>query len=192
MIVIVIISPILYYVRNSLHPLVVLLAIYGVHVMSRNGLLYDLFWFLGGSYFLNRTPHNGRYAAWGGGILFLVFCITQLFYPGLEWFYFKIPIVSLGLFSMLSVYDILAKGRMMRIGNILMVASGFTFFIYLYHEPTINIVRKAIVLLLGNSPISFAVSYLLSPWIFSIFAVCVGVLMKKKCNLLYLTLTGGR
>jgi hypothetical protein len=69
---------------------------------------------------------------------------------------------------------------------------GFTFFIYLFHEPTLNIVRKLIVFVLGKNETGYLVSYLISPWIFVLFAVIVGMALKKYVPKIYSIAVGGR
>ena len=39
------------------------------------------------------------------------------------------------------------------------IACSFTFFIYLFHEPTLNIVRKLLIVILGRTSLGFAINY---------------------------------
>ena len=70
--------------------------------------------------------------------------------------------------------------------------SGFTFFVYLYHEPTINIVRKLLAIPFGQTSFSFAFSYLISPWIFIAIAIMTGYVLKKHFPTFYSIIVGGR
>lgn len=72
------------------------------------------------------------------------------------------------------------------------IACGFTFFIYIYHSPAINIWRKSIVLLCGKSEISYIIAYVLSPIIMTITLVSLGIFFKKHTTKLYSILSGGR
>jgi len=80
----------------------------------------------------------------------------------------------------------------MKRNRLLETVCGFTFFIYLYHEPTLNVVRKLLVVPLGHSSLSFALSYLISPWIYAAVAIAVGKCLKTAQPKVYGVLMGGR
>lgn len=91
------------------------------------------------------------------------------------------------------LYDrIVRKDFRLKDASLLNMACGFTFFIYLYHEPTLNVVRKILVIPLGHSPVSFALSYLLSPWIYAAIAIVVGKCFKALLPKVYGVMMGGR
>jgi hypothetical protein len=69
---------------------------------------------------------------------------------------------------------------------------SFTFFIYLFHEPTLNVVRKLLILVLGRSSLGFAVNYMLSPWIFAILFILLGLFCRKYIPRLYSICVGDR
>jgi hypothetical protein len=69
---------------------------------------------------------------------------------------------------------------------------GFTFFIYLFHEPTLNIVKKIIVFVLGKNETGYLISYILSPWIFFVLAIIIGSVLKKYIPKFYGIAVGGR
>ena len=60
-----------------------------------------------------------------------------------------------------------------------MKACGFTFFIYLFHEPTLNIIRKILIIPFHHSSFGFAFSYLASPWIFAVIWIIIGIGFKR-------------
>lgn len=62
----------------------------------------------------------------------------------------------------------------------------------LFHEPTLNIIRKLLIIILGHSSIGFAVNYLISPWIFTLLFIIIGFYFKKKLPKLYSICVGGR
>jgi peptidoglycan/LPS O-acetylase OafA/YrhL len=133
----------------------------------------------------------------GGVILFIIFLIIsllQLFYSsGRIWGYIQIPIITLGIIGMWITYDfIISSTFTLQRHRWLSKICEFTFFIYLFHEPTINIVRKLIVFFLGKNETGYLVSYLVSPWIFMIAAVIIGAILKKYVTKLYNIATGGR
>ena len=71
-------------------------------------------------------------------------------------------------------------------------ASSFTFFIYLFHEPTLNIVRKLLIFPLGTSSLGFAINYLISPWVFAMLFIGLGWLLRKYMPKVYGVCVGGR
>ena len=74
----------------------------------------------------------------------------------------------------------------------LATACQSTFFIYLFHEPTLNIVRKLIVVIIGKNAIGYLVSYLLSPWIFIIVSIPVAAFLKRHFVSIYKVCVGYR
>lgn len=96
-------------------------------------------------------------------MIFLLLSIVQLFMPGMiDWELVKIPIIILGLISVWGIYDmVLGKDFKPNEHRWLATAYQFTFFIYLFHEPTLNIVRKLIVVILGKNKYGYLISYLL-------------------------------
>lgn len=102
-------------------------------------------------------------------------------------------IILLGISSIWLMYDVLLK-KSFEISNYkwLETACSFTFFIYLFHEPTLNIVRKVIVAVLGKNSIGYLISYLISPLIFVLIAVLIGLVFRKKAPKMYSNLVGGR
>jgi surface polysaccharide O-acyltransferase-like enzyme len=72
------------------------------------------------------------------------------------------------------------------------MACGFTFFIYVYHSPTINIFRKSILLLIGVNEIGYIMSFILSPILMTMTIVCLGFFFKKYAFKVYTVLSGGR
>lgn len=74
----------------------------------------------------------------------------------------------------------------------LLISCQFTFFIYLFHEPTLNIVRKLLVYMMGKNEIGYMLSYLLSPFLFAFAAVLVGLVFRAYFPKIYGYCVGGR
>ncbi|MEY3498687.1 MAG: hypothetical protein RL308_356 [Bacteroidota bacterium] len=102
-------------------------------------------------------------------------------------------IILLGISSIWLTYDILVKNGF-SVSNYkwLETACSFTFFIYLFHEPTLNIVRKIVVAILGKNEFGYLISYLISPLLFVLIAVLIGLVFRKKATKIYSNLVGGR
>lgn len=158
---------------------------------------YSLFWFvLGGQLTKAKIEMGGvsgriKVAIFG---LFLIISIVQLLSPDmLEWNLLRIPIIMLGIIGIWGLYDAFVERKFcLSHHKWLGIACQFTFFIYLFHEPTLNIVRKLIVVVLGKNELGYLTSYLISPWIFTVCAVFVGLLFRKYLPRVYDVCTGGR
>lgn len=107
--------------------------------------------------------------------------------------YFQIPIIALGVISIWNIYNrLVTNSFILKKHKWLYIACQFTFFIYLFHEPTLNIIRKLLIIILGHSSIGFAVNYLISPWIFTLLFIIIGFYFKKNLPKLYSICVGGR
>lgn len=158
---------------------------------------YSLSWFvLGGQLTKAKIEMGGvsgriKVAIFG---LFLIISIVQLLSPDmLEWNLLRIPIIMLGIIGIWGLYDAFVENKFCLSNHKwLGIACQFTFFIYLFHEPTLNIVRKLIVVVLGKNEFGYMASYLISPWIFTVCAVFTGLLFRKYLPRVYDVCTGGR
>ena len=156
---------------------------------------YALFWFLlGGQLVQVKNKYGGACLTVFTIVVFLFLSVVQLFMPDMiDWELVKIPIVILGLISIWGIYDmVLGKDFKLSEHRWLATACQFTFFIYLFHEPTLNIVRKLIVVVLGKNEFGYLASYLISPWIFAVCAVFAGLFFRKYLPRVYNVCTGGR
>ena len=195
LIIIVTLSPILYWVLNSkVSSWFVCLLLYGLSLLKLPLIpFYGLFWYMFGSYYLNSLRIK-KYRTIVT-ILFIAFCVVEIALPDWKVYFrlIKIPIVLLGLISIWTWYDsIVPSSYNLCKHPLLNTACHFTFFVYLYHEPTINIVRKLLVIPLGQTSFGFAFSYLASPWLFTLCFISIGVLLEKYANVPYKILVGGR
>lgn len=160
---------------------------------------YSLFWFVLGGQFTKV-----KIELWGvNGVinvellalcLFIVLSIVELFFPDIvDWSLLRIPIILFGILGSWGLYDVVIKKEFsLSQHKWLGIACQFTFFIYLFHEPTLNIVRKLIVVVLGKNELGYLTSYLISPWIFTVCAVFTGLLFRKYLPRVYDVCTGGR
>lgn len=69
---------------------------------------------------------------------------------------------------------------------------GYTFFIYLFHEPVLNIFKRFGIILLDVNRISLSLLYICLPFIMVIIALMVGFCCKRLMPTIYSVLTGGR
>lgn len=159
---------------------------------------YSLSWFVLGGQLTKVKIEMGRDRVVNieliGLFLFFVLSIVELFFPKtIDWKLLRIPIILLGILGARGLYDALVEKKFcLSLHKWLATACQYTFFIYLFHEPTLNIVRKLIVVVLGKNELGYLTSYLLSPWIFTVCAVFAGLLFRKYLPKVYNICTGGR
>lgn len=88
-------------------------------------------------------------------------------------------------------YDLIVKKHIFCSNIKLKIIFSSTFFIYLIHEPFLNIFKK-IPLLFSKSAFCVNISYIFIPMIFIAICVYIGNILKKKMPNLYRLYTGGR
>lgn len=69
---------------------------------------------------------------------------------------------------------------------------GYSFFIYLFHEPTFNIIKKLGLKVLGVHEWSLILLYIVNPIIMCILAIAVAKLLQRFIPKIYSVLVGGR
>lgn len=198
LIAIVAISPFLYYIFRILQwwsiPLIFGLSL--VHIIEPASLFSSLFWFSIGSVIsLTKISIEFNIGKWSNIILllYIILSVWELILGDRYFIHFQKPIVLIGIIGVWLTYDsLVSKQFILKESKCLSLCCGFTFFIYLFHEPTINIVRKLIVILIGKTQIGYSASYLLSPFIFILLAVLIGICLKKISPKIYSSLVGGR
>lgn len=107
--------------------------------------------------------------------------------------YIEFSINLCGLYLVWVIYDLLAKGKV----SLTTVAPwkwicGYSFFIYLFHEPTFNIIKKLSLAITGVNEISVIALYYINPWIMVAVAILVARIMQRIIPSVYRVLTGGR
>lgn len=192
LIIIVIFSPITFYLIKYLNRYILILFLYTLYVLFPESIFpsYGFFWFITGAIFFNKLSNL---KSWILVIFYIIISILELIYNINLSNSYKIPVIFIGVTALISIYNISSKNDFkLNEYKYLSIACNTTFFIYLYHEPTLNIVRKLLVVIAGNSSFGFAVSYLLSPWIFAFFAIMIANACKKYIPKFYSVLVGGR
>lgn len=88
-------------------------------------------------------------------------------------------------------YDYFYSERLFTNKTFLHVAS-FSFFIYLIHMPLLDIVRNALIKVIGLSDFKTFVIFILSPIVTIAIAVLLGMFMRKYMKFIYVPLSGNR
>ena len=201
LIIIVAFAPVLYYALKILKWWFVAI----LFVLSFTGFSFvnSVFWFsFGGCVAMSALAlHKFQVCdklrlAVGGvtGCVFVTFSVFELLFSELSvWRYIQIPTVLCGLAFLWIAYDFIVGHNFVLASHPMMTtACSFTFFIYLFHEPVLNVVRKLIVVAVGKASLGFMASYIFSPWIFAACAIAVGLLLRRCTPRFYSVLTGGR
>ncbi len=97
-----------------------------------------------------------------------------------------------GLYVAWSMYDVFAKGRCLSDKGIWRYVCGYSFFIYCFHEPVFNIIKKLALAVCGMSELVLIFFYFINPWIMVAVAVTTARLMQRIVPRTYKILTGGR
>lgn len=193
LIIIVAISPILYLLRKYFNKYILVLLFFclnlSVYICSYFPIT-ALFWFMLGDAIINdMSKLKSKFIL----MTFLIISLLEIYYEVKFPQYISIPITLLGIMGIWNIYDYIVSDKFILKNNkYLYLACSATFFIYLFHEPTLNIVRKLLVVVFGQSSFGFAASYLLSPWIFAFIAIIIASLMRNYIPKVYSILVGGR
>lgn len=113
-------------------------------------------------------------------------------YPGNLFYQYYVQVV--GIVAILAVwgcYDLLVSSKR----NISVLGSkilSYTFFIYLFHEPAFNIIKKVGLKLLGIHDWSLIGLFLVNPFIMVVFAIGVGMVFKRLLPRVHSLCVGGR
>ena len=135
LIIIVAISPALYYVRK-LHGgviLAVFLLLFGLSLLDLPFVpIQPIFWFLLGSMMLNRMSYKNVLIP----ISYVLLSVLEIMYPNrYVWILFDLPIKFIGIWSLWIIYDwLIHPSFLLKDHKLLTVVFQFTFFIYLFHE----------------------------------------------------------
>ena len=105
--------------------------------------------------------------------------------------YYQQVISVIGIMAIWGGYDMLV-GEEDLISNRMKKLMSYTFFIYLFHEPTFNIIKKLGLVMFGCNDLSLALMYLINPIIMIIVAVWTGMICQRFMPRLYSIATGGR
>lgn len=191
LIIVIVISPLLFYIKQRIRKEVIVIILFLLFFTKTNIFPCSAcFWFMFGDAYL--TQFNQLKIQWTVPLFICTSIIEHLFIKQAP-FFLSVPITIIGVACIWNIYDkIVSKTFKLDNHNILKILSGFTFFIYLYHEPALNIIRKIIVVICGQTSLGFAISYLISPWIFAICAVFIGFILKKTLPHFYSIIVGGR
>lgn len=97
-----------------------------------------------------------------------------------------------GLIAVWGGYDFFVKTENKKVVKTLAKLGSYSFFIYLFHEPTFNIIKKLGIKFVGCSEPALIVLYLLCPFIMAAISITVAILLQKIMPKVYSIIVGGR
>lgn len=97
-----------------------------------------------------------------------------------------------GLIAMWRLYDVIVKTGTGKLTILLATLGNYAFFIYLFHEPTFNIIKKLGTKILPMQEHYLIGLYLINPFIMAALSIIVAKYLKKILPKTYGVLVGGR
>lgn len=98
----------------------------------------------------------------------------------------------MGIYSIWRIYDAITNYNVYLDRGIWKYICGFSFFIYCFHEPTFNILKKSTLIMFGVNEYSLIISYLVNPLIMFFISIILAKLIQNLIPRFYMVLTGGR
>lgn len=191
-------TPVLFFLLRYIPRITtILIFFYCFFVHSTYGFPFALTWFMiGACLSVTHISLSFRNYPYSGGIC--VLCLLWLLADsvciaaGI-----KIPFavhfigITLGTVGVWLLYDNIIKQPLIDM-KYLNVAVQYTFFIYLFHEPALNVLKKLPPVILGQSQWGYLSCYFIIPWLMVAIAILGGKLLKRFIPPIYSILVGGR
>lgn len=202
LIVLVFISPIIYFCLNHFWKLTLLFFIVlWIFILNefQNSIEAALFFLIGSFFSLHNQAvfeikyekeTNFFFVTWLGLVLLKTTFQYYNFEPMLCTAIFKLSII-IGIIAFWGGYDVFYKKSQVFINKLLQISS-FTFFIFASHEPILTVLKKVLFIALGKEYINYLEVYFLAPFTTIFICVLVGFFLKKNLKFIYDIITGGR
>lgn len=154
------------------------------------------FWFIAGGFIAMHPSVKPSYktqTSWKVLILILIALAIIIWNTITQHYIFKWIIPFLGICALWFGFDILCQKRtnILSSNKKLNFLCAYPFFVYLIHEPLLNILKK-FPLLFSKSELCLIVAYIVIPPIFYICGALIGKRLKHITPRLYNIFTGGR
>ena len=191
----VIMSPLIYVALKYLKIMAVILLFFLMpHVSFVEG--FSLFDFALGAYIaLNKLPFISDERIfpmrtffmgmiWGGG------CFFQYYSYGMNYTYISHIIILLGIIFVWILYNIIHRTGILHFRNDWVLSTSF--FIYLFHEPLLSIIKKTALIFNPNPNFGTMIVYVLSFMLTTTICILVAHILNRKIPVFYNFITGGR
>ena len=203
LVVLVILSPMIYWLIRFLNYFIVIVLLltwimsFDFIVLSNESLLF----FVVGSFLsikkidLIHLQYSSK--AWIYILLWVVFVFSKTLL-GFEGFQNILIIdiigktgILIGLWAVWTLFDFLYKNKDLTTSKFFTLVS-FSFFLYVFHEPILTMIKKVLFVLVGGSEISSLLVYIFAPLLAISISIFIGYYLKKIIPAFYSILTGGR
>lgn len=205
LIVIVLLSPLIYWIIKYLRiiPLVIL-SILWLDLFDFTFIIFSneaiLFFCLGAYFSIHQTEYMLQKLNQKSYLVFLFVWILIVFYKTilisqnsdqqiLITLLHKISI-WIGMVAIWSLYDI--KMLKEKPNKPILYLSQFSFFIYVFHEPILSVVKKGLFYIIGSSEMASLAIYITGPIITITLSIITAALLKKYLLKFYEFITGAR
>ena len=193
LIMLTLLAPIFFYLRKWYYGIPLIASLFILSFITSISLVTSAFWFMFGTIAMQWLMRLRCQKAF---LLLGVYVVFRLFMTAVEWNGWKtlnIPISLMGIAVVWVVYDHICK-KTFKLSNSKWwtICVNYSFFIYLFHEPLLNIVRKGMLIPMGKSSLTFACSYLISPLITVALLIFIGSIMQRFCPRILALVTGKR
>ncbi len=203
LILIICLSPLIYFAIKQLKYLIVLVLL-GTWLCGFNFIIISnesLFYFVCGAFLsltkskLVQVEFKIQPYIFSSLWVCLVLCKTTLTYIGYENTTLvdvitKLSIIA-GIIAVWSFYDNLMEKRDLPVNELPLIFS-FSFFLYVFHEPVLTIVKKASLNIIGAGEMTALLIYIIAPVITISISILVGYFLKRNMPNFYKIITGGR
>ena len=206
LIVIALISPLIYFATKYFRAIpIIFLVIIWLGLFNFSFVIFEnesIFFFCLGSYFvidkseyLMKKMSRNYYWVFTLIWLLIIFLKTALAHQNYDQTVFllllhKISII-IGIMALWSIYDIAMTNKTTP-NKVIFNLSYYSFFIYVFHEPTLKFIKKGLFYIIGSSEIISIIVYFLAPIMTIIVCVIVAIFIKRNTPKVYELITGGR
>lgn len=193
----VMLSPILYFGINRFPWLTILLLFIGLGWIPRLGLVYFA---LGGAIALHCDLERlSAQLTKQRTILLLIIYFFNAFLAAFGvvrsgdafWQYYVQIMSVIAIAAIWGLYDYVIASDL-KFSARMATMLRYTFFVYLFHEPAFNIIKKIGLKVLGTHEYSLILLYMINPILMLVIAIGVGILFKKLLPKIYSICVGGR
>ena len=194
LIIIIALSPVLFYIHKYLKYYFIPIIFLMDYLIPYNTLIISLLWFyIGGCIVFFDYKFNTKRIALFCLPLFFIILFVQLFFNIHLTKYIEYIITIFNIITLWCTYDLLTpRSFSLKNSPLLKDMCSITFFLYLFHLPIINIIKKVVVLIIGKNSFGYAIGYLGTPFIFLFLSLFITLYLKKYFSKVYTVSVGGR
>lgn len=99
--------------------------------------------------------------------------------------------ILIGIVSIWSLYDFIVKDKDLS-NSIFYSICSFSFFLYAFHIPALNIIKRALFNIMGKEEFASLTIYIIAPLLIIFISIVIGYQLKRFTPKLYAIMTGGR